>query len=90
MSVYSIETEAKKQKKLDDAIRDARGVARQHKELDVRMAKQSCNMTLQEIKLNKVKLKELKEQLKKAVKKVLFYGGSWDNEQERATLDAVA
>lgn len=91
MTAFMKNTEStEEERELENAYRDARGIAKQHRDLDKKISKESCNMTLSEIKFNKSRLQELAKSLRGAVEKVHKCGGEWSNEQERNALDSVA
>lgn len=78
------------ERELSDAIAQARGIAKKHRDLDSHLGKKSTTMTLQEIQITKERIKILRKDLNRAINKVHKKGGEWDNEAERNLLDKVA
>lgn len=77
------------QRDLENAIANAKRIAKQHKELDVFISKQSCNMRLDETRAEKARLESIKKSLKDAVKQVHKLGGEFDIEKARIELSVA-
>jgi len=69
---------------------ELRGLAKEHKNLDNKLSKESPSLFFQEIRSMKARLAEFRKIMNRKIRRLEKLGGVWDDEIERISVGMVA